>query len=484
LKKEGRIIMTEKSKKPTGGLYPYADRLGVIRSFPEKGRPRDEILRELSEVAKEEDSFWQTGQCSGTMYCGDTDHYAFLNEVYSNYSHVNALQRDICPSATRFEGEITAMALDLMHAEAALGEDPDERPCGSVTSGGTESIITSVLMYRDRARKLQGITQPELILPETAHPAFEKGAHLFDVKVIHIPVDPITTLVDVDAVRNAVNDNTVMIVGSAGNYPYGTIDPIEELSKIAVENNVGLHVDGCLGGFILPWGERLGYDIPVFDFRLPGVTSISADTHKYGFGLKGTSVLLCRTRSLRHFQYFATPEWPGGKYNSPGIAGSRSGGLMAAAWASMVSLGQEGYLQYAKAIFETAFAMQDVVREHPELRMMGDPTFCFSFTSDEFDIYHVNDFMKERGWRFNGQQFPNAIHMCVTRPQTQPGVVERFKTDLEAAVAYAKNPATEVPKTAAIYGGYPKENPAAQDMVMGILFKYLDQCQDLPPEND
>ncbi|MFP6654298.1 MAG: aspartate aminotransferase family protein [Myxococcota bacterium] len=477
--------MSKKNDNPTRGLYPYAERFGVLRGFPEKGRPRDEILRELSEVAQEEDSFWQTGQCSGTMYCGDTDHYAFLNEVYANYSHVNALQRDICPSATRFEGEITAMALDLMHADAAYpdgGDDPEKRPCGSVTSGGTESIITSVLMYRDRARKEQGITQPELILPETAHPAFEKGAHLFDLKVVRIPVDPITTLVDVDAVRSAINANTVMIVGSAGNYPYGTIDPIEELSKLAVENNVGLHVDGCLGGFILPWGERLGYDIPVFDFRLPGVTSISADTHKYGFGLKGTSVLLCRNRTLRRYQYFATPEWRGGKYNSPGIAGSRSGGLMAAAWASMVSLGQEGYLKYAKAIFETSFAMQDIVRSHPELKMMGDPTFCFSFRSEPFDIYHVNDFMKDRGWRFNGQQFPNAIHMCVTRPQTQPGVVERFGTDLGEAIAYAHKPASEVPRSAAIYGGYPKENPAAQGMVMDILFKYLDQCQDLPPE--
>ncbi|HIG72522.1 MAG: aminotransferase class V-fold PLP-dependent enzyme [Myxococcales bacterium] len=473
--------MTEKTRKPAGGLYPYADRLGVIASFPEKGRPRDEILRELNDVAKEEDSFWQTGQCSGTMYCGDTDHYAFLNEVYSNYSHVNALQRDICPSATRFEGEITAMALDLMHASAARGEDSNERPCGSVTSGGTESIITSVLMYRDQARKEKGITQPELILPTTAHPAFEKGAHLFGLKVVHIEVNPETTLVEVDAVRAAINKNTAMIVGSAGNYPYGTIDPIEGLSALALEHGIGLHVDGCLGGFILPWGERLGYDIPVFDFRLPGVTSISADTHKYGFGLKGTSVLLCRTRSLRHFQYFATPEWPGGKYNSPGIAGSRSGGLMAAAWASMVSLGQEGYLKYAKAIFETAFAMQDIVRLHPELKMMGNPTFCFSFTSNEFDIYHVNDFMKEREWRFNGQQFPNAIHMCVTRPQTQPGVVERFGKDLAEAVTYAKNPTNETPKSAAIYGGYPKEDPAANEMIMGILFKYLDQCQDLPP---
>ncbi|MCP5060723.1 MAG: aspartate aminotransferase family protein [bacterium] len=464
-----------------GDLYPYAERLGVIRRFPEKGRPRQEILNELREIAGEEDSFWQTGQCSGTMYCGDTEHYAFLNEVFSEYAHVNALQRDICPSATRFESEITAMALDMMNADAAVGEGDDARACGSVTSGGTESILTSVLMYRDKFRAEGGITEPEMILPSTAHPAFEKGAHLFGVKVIHVPVDPESTLVDVDLVCDQINENTIMIVGSAGNYPYGTIDPIEELSGLAAERNIGLHVDGCLGGFILPWGQQLGYDIPVFDFRLPGVTSISADTHKYGFGLKGTSVLLCRDRALRRYQYFATPEWPGGKYNSPGIAGSRSGGLLASAWASMVSLGREGFLGYAKAIFETSFAMQDLVNSHPELKMMGKPTFCFSFSSDRFDIYHVNDFMKERGWRFNGQQYPNAIHMCVTRPQTQPGVVEKFAEDLDAAVKYALDPPNEAPISAAIYGGLPAEIPGAQEMVKGILFKYLDSCQDLPP---
>jgi glutamate/tyrosine decarboxylase-like PLP-dependent enzyme len=464
-----------------GDLYPYAERFGVIDAFPEKGRPREEILRELQEVASEEDSFWQTGQCSGTMYCGDTEHYAFLNEVFSHYSHVNALQRDICPSATRFEGEISAMALDLMNASAAVGEGEDARPCGSVTSGGTESIITSVLMYRDKFRAERGITEPEMILPSTAHPAFEKGAHLFGVKVVHVPVDPESTLVDVERVREQINENTIMMVGSAGNYPYGTIDPIEALSDLAVERGVALHVDGCLGGFILPWGQQLGYDIPVFDFRLAGVTSISADTHKYGFGLKGTSVLLCRDRALRRYQYFATPEWPGGKYNSPGIAGSRSGGLLASAWASMVSLGREGYLRYARAIFETSFAMQDVVKSHPELKMMGKPTFCFSFSSDRFDIYHVNDFMKQRGWRFNGQQYPNAIHMCVTRPQTQPGVVEKFAEDLAAAVKYALDPPNEAPISAAIYGGVPKEVPGIQEMVKGALFKYLDSCQDLPP---
>ncbi len=483
-KEDNPMGTVSKGSGPMGDLYPYAKRFGVIDSFPEKGRPRDEILRELEEVGAEEDSFWQTGQCSGTMYCGDTEHYAFLNEVFSGYSHVNALQRDICPSATRFEGEITAMALDLMHADAARGSEADQRPCGSVTSGGTESIITAVLMYRDKYRAERGISQPEMLLPTTAHPAFEKGAHLFGLKVVHVPIDPKTTQVDLDLVRSSVNENTVMLVGSAGNYPYGTIDPIEELSAIAVEHAVGLHVDGCLGGFILPWGERLGYDIPVFDFRLPGVTSISADTHKYGYGLKGTSVLLCRDRALRRHQYFATPEWPGGKYNSPGIAGSRSGGLLASAWASMVNLGQEGYLRYAKAIFETSFAMQDAVRSHPELEMMGKPTFCFSFSSPQFDIYHVNDFMKERGWRFNGQQYPNAIHMCVTRPQTQPGVVERFAEDLAAAVKYALAPANETPVSAAIYGGVPNEVPGVQDMVKGVLFDYLDACQDLPDPDD
>ena len=271
-----------------------------------------------------------------------------------------------------------------------------------------------------------------------------------------------------------------MLVGSAANYPYGTIDPIAELSAIAESSGVGLHVDACLGGFILPWGEQLGYDIPVFDFRLPGVTSISADTHKFGFGLKGTSTLLCRSHELRRYQYFMTPDWPGGKYNSPGIAGSRSGGLIAATWASMVSLGREGYMRYAKAIFETSFAMQKAVREHAELRMMGTPSFCFSFTSDVFDIYHLNDFMKERGWRFNGQQYPNAVHMCVTRPQTQPGVVEQFVEDLGGAVAYALDPPNPSPRSAAIYGGVPKDLPGVDEMVKAMLVDYIDSCQDLP----
>ncbi len=170
------------------------------------------------------------------------------------------------------------------------------------------------------------------------------------------------------------------------------------------------------------------------------MTSLSADTHKYGYALKGTSVLTFRDKSLRNSQYFFQTDWSGGKYCSPGMEGSRSGGLLAATWASMVHLGREGYRRYAQAIFETAEAMREAVCSHPELRILGEPSFLFSFTAEEFDVYHVNDFMRERGWRFNGQQYPNALHMAVTRPQTQPGVSERFAADLADAVAYARDP--------------------------------------------
>jgi len=436
------------------GLYPYAGEYGVVTKFPEQGLGHEEILGQLRSMAKREDGLWEDGKCSGSIYCGDHDHYAFLNEVFGLFSHMNALQRDMCPSMNRFESEIIAMTLDMLHGDAVSAHDPSQRACGALGFGGTESILNAMLAYRDHAQAKRGVSRAQMIWPDTAHPAFTKAAHLFGIEVVVAPTDPVTTQVDVDFVRDAVNDQTVVIIGSAGNYPYGTIDPIAELSEIAVERGVGLHVDGCLGGWILPWGQDLGYpDIPVFDFRLPGVTSISADTHKYGYGLKGTSVLAWRDKSYRQHHYYLRGDWKGGAYASPGLAGSRSGGLIAATWASMVSLGRKGYRERAQRIFDTAFAMQAAVRSQPDLKLMGRPTFCFSFRSDTFDIYHVNDFMRPRGWRFNGQQSPSAIHMCVTGPQTQPGVVEAFGRDLAEAVAYARQPPQPTPKSSGIYGG-------------------------------
>jgi sphinganine-1-phosphate aldolase len=459
--------------------YPYADRYEVHRRLPDHGRARSDVLAELREMATEEDTTWETGKVSGTMYCGDHEHYAFMNEAFGLFAHVNVLQRDICPSATKFEGEIIAMTLDLLHADAV----GDGSPCGLVTSGGSGSIAHAMLAYREHARTERGLTgRLNVVKPETAHPAFDKACHLFDIELRQVPVDPDTTQVRPADVAAAIDEHTIAIIGSACNYGYGTIDPIEGLSDLALERGVGLHVDGCLGGWILPFGQELGYDVPVFDFRLPGVTSISADTHKYGYAFKGTSVCAFRDAAYRRSQYFYLTDWTGGKYCSPGIEGSRSGGLLAATWAAMVSIGRGGYLNYARQIFETADMMKAAVASQPDLRIIGSPTFCFSFTSDHFDIYHVNDFMKLRGWRFNGQQYPNAIHMAVTRPQTQEGVVESFAVDLGEAVAYAREHAGEAPSSAAVYGGVVGGiTDEADGFIRMVMADMMDHQQAVPP---
>jgi glutamate/tyrosine decarboxylase-like PLP-dependent enzyme len=455
--------------------YPYADQFEMHRTLPEHGTEQDAILAMLASMSETENRVWETGQCSGTMYCGDHDHYDFLNKAFANFSYVNSLQRDMCPSSTKFEAEIIAMTLDLMGASAINASVPG----GLVTSGGSASIAHAMLAYRESTNATTA--RPNVIKPETAHPAFDKACHLFGIELRVAPVDPITTQVDVEWVKSHIDRNTVAIVGSAGNYGYGTVDPIRELGAIALEHEIGLHVDGCLGGFILPFGRELGYDIEAFDFSVPGVTTISADTHKYGYALKGTSVLCFADERLRNSQYFYLTDWSGGKYCSPGMDGSRSGGLLAATWAAMVHLGRTGYREYAKAIFAASSAMQDAVRAHDALRIMGKPSFLFSFTSDEFDIYHVNDFLRTRGWRMNGQQYPNAIHMAVTRPQTQPGTVERWTQDLEDAVRYAHEHRDATPASGAIYGGVTGGPTDEADAVIKMFMAaMMDQQMSLP----
>ena len=454
--------------------FPYAERFAPHHALPEVGEERQDVLAALAAMAAAEDPTWESGQCSGTMYCGDHDHYAFLNKAFANFSYVNSLQRDMCPSSTKFESEIIAMTLDLLGASHVTGT----KPAGLVTSGGTGSILHAVLAYRD-ARP--DVARPNIIKPETAHPAFAKAGHLFGVEVRVAPVDPLTTQVDLDWVREHVDDSTLALVGSACNYGYGTIDPIRELGELALERGVGLHVDACLGGFLLPFGRELGYDIEAFDYSVPGVTTISADTHKYGYALKGTSVVTFADQRLRNAQYFYQTDWSGGKYCSPGMDGSRSGGLLAATWAAMVSLGREGYRRYAADIFATAAAMREAVAEHDALRVMGRPTFLFSITSDEFEIYHVNDFLRTRGWRLNGQQYPNAIHMAVTRPQTQAGVVERWRADLADAVAYASTKGFAPAASGSIYGGVAGGSTSEVDEVVRFFMAdMMDHQMSLP----
>jgi sphinganine-1-phosphate aldolase len=458
--------------------YPYRDDYPVLRAMPETGRDRSEVLAELHTIAAQEDQAWESGQCSGTIYLGNTEHYDFLSDVFGQFAHQNALQRDMCPSATRFEGEILAMALDLMHADAASATGTT--PAGLVTSGGTDSILHAMLCYREDARA-RGVERPTIIKPETAHPAFTKAAHLFGMDLRVVPADPTTTLVDPAVVAAEIDANTAVIVGSAGNYPYGTVDPIADLGALAAHAGVGLHVDGCLGGFILPFAEELGYAVPQFDFRVPGVTSISADTHKYGYGLKGTSTVLFRDKALRNRSYFFVPDWSGGKYFSPGMAGSRSVGLLASTWASMVTLGRAGYRERARGILEVAAGLADAVRSQPSLRLVGDSPFVVAFASDEIDIYHVNDAMRARGWRFNGLQYPNALHIAVTGPQLQDGVVQRFSSDLAASVEYAVEREGTPAQSAALYGGVPGGlTPAASMFITAVMTQMMDAQQTVP----
>jgi sphinganine-1-phosphate aldolase len=445
-------------------LKPYKGKFKEFTKLPEFGRSRAEILCDLEAMRDVEESHWKDGYVSGGVYHGDQEHIEFLNKVYALNSQSNPLHSDVWPSINKFEAEIVAMTADML---GGAGQDV----CGTLSSGGTESIMLAMKTYRDWARETKGITQPEMIAPVTAHAAFDKASQYFNIKMVHIPIDE-NFRADVNAARKAVNKNTVVIVGSAPSFPHGAIDPIEELSELAREHGIGFHTDACLGGFVLPWAEKLGYPVPKFDFCLPGVTSMSADTHKYGYAAKGTSVVLYRGEELRHFQYYTSTEWPGGLYFSPTFAGSRPGALSAACWAALTSIGADGYMSATKKILETAAIIKKGVDEIPELHVNGDPLFVVSFASETVNIYKVLDYMSHKKWSLNGLHKPTCIHLCVTLRHTQPGVAERFLADLREAVEYVKAHPEEKGSMAPVYGM--AATLPLRGMVSDLLKKYLD----------
>ena len=257
-------------------LKPYRDDTVSHARLPDAGLERAAILHEMSELRDREQARWRDGFVSGAVYHGDDDHVDFLNQVYALTSQTNPLHADVWPSIAKYEAEIVAMTAAMLGAEQT-----SDAICGVVSSGGTESILLAMKTYRDRARIERGITQPEMIVPVTAHAAFDKAAQYFNIKPVRVPVDG-DYRADVAAARTAINRNTVVIVGSAPCFPYGVIDPIAELSQLALDHAVGFHTDACLGGFLLPWTAELGYPVPPFDFRLPGVTSLSAEIFHSG----------------------------------------------------------------------------------------------------------------------------------------------------------------------------------------------------------
>lgn len=449
-------------------LKPYKGKFDTYAQLPSSKIDKAKILSDIKSMSEIEHEKWNNGKVSGGIYHGDPEHIDFLNQVYALHSQSNPLHADLFPSAGKFESEIVSMAAYFLGK--ATREDNQE-VCGTVSSGGTESILLAMKTYRDKAKEEQGIEHPEMILGANAHTAFDKAAQYFGIKQVKLPLTD-NLLMDVNAVKKAINKNTIVIVGSAPSFPHGLIDSIQELSDLALQHQIGFHTDCCLGGFILPFAEKVGYEIPAFDFRLPGVTSISIDTHKYGYASKGTSICLYRNYALRHYQYFTTTDWPGGLYHSPTLAGSRPGALSAACWAAMVSIGEQGYIEAADAILKTAQYIKQEVKKIPEIELMGDPLWVLAFRSSKLNIYEVLDQMGQKGWNLNGLQKPACFHIALTLTHTRGDVKERFVADLKNAVAYViANPGNKE-GMAPVYGL--AANLPFRGMISDILKSYLD----------
>jgi sphinganine-1-phosphate aldolase len=431
-------------------LRPYRGRYSSHAHLPAQGVDSARILQEMQALAEHEQERWQRGFVSGAVYHGDANHVELLSRVYALHSQSNPLHADVWPSASKYEAEVVSMTAELLGA-SALPRAAGQRVCGTVTSGGTESILLAMKAYRDQARERRGISRPEIVTAETAHAAFDKAAEYFGIRRVNVPVAA-NYAANVAAMRAAITRNTIALVASAPAFPHGIIDPVEELAALARERGVGLHVDACLGGFVLPFARELGYPVPPFDFGVRGVTSMSADTHKYGYAAKGTSVVLYAGEELLHHQYFIATDWPGGLYFSPTLSGSRPGALSAACWAALVHMGHAGYLEATRKVLEAAARIRTGIEQIPGLRVLGQPLWVIAFAADGFDIYRVLDAMSQRGWSLNGLHRPACLHLCVTLRQTEPGVVERFLADLEASVADARKATRKTPGMAPVYG--------------------------------
>ncbi|KAH6656773.1 sphingosine-1-phosphate lyase [Truncatella angustata] len=398
-------------------------------SLPKEPWTDEAVRTELETLSSMDHTRWEDGYVSGAVYHGEEELIKLQTEAYGKFTVANPIHPDVFPGVRKMEAEVVAMVLSMFNAPSTAA--------GVSTSGGTESILMACLSARNKAYAERGITEPEMILPETAHTAFRKAGEYFKIKVHLVPCPAPTHQVDVHRVSRLVNRNTVLLVGSAPNFPHGIIDDIAGLSKLALRRRIPLHVDCCLGSFLVPFLDKAGFETEPFDFRLKGVTSISCDTHKYGFAPKGNSTVLYRTSELRTYQYFVSPDWSGGVYASPGIAGSRPGALIAGCWASMMKVGEPGYIDACVKIVGTAKKISEHIVTSPplsaELEIIGRPLVSVvAFTARNLNIYDIADGMSGKGWHLNALQNPPAIHVAVTMPIVK--VWEKLVADLEAVI--------------------------------------------------
>ncbi len=416
-----------------------------MKTIPENGLDHNDILDEMRGYGKGDVNYRDSKTWSLVYHLND-EHTDFLKQAYGLYFSENGLNPMAFQSLKRFETDIINMTAQMLYG--------DKKTVGTLTSGGTESCLLPVLTYRDMAKAKRKLPfKPEMIAPESIHVAWSKAAKYFGVKIIYAPLKS-DFRVDVEAVRKLINRRTIMLVGSAPSYPHGVIDPIEELSSVALQYDLPLHVDSCLGGFLLPFIEKNGGAVPPFDFRVPGVTSISADVHKYGFAAKGASTVLYRDMKYMKHQFFVHEDWPGGVFASPALLGTRPGGAFAAAWAALHALGESGYRENAKQIMDITRSLQKGIKAIDGLKVLGQPdmsVFAYGSTDEQVNIFAVGDQMESKGWQIDRLQKPEALHVMVVPGHSR--IIDDYLTDLAQAVEFVRSkPELASKGNAAMYG--------------------------------
>ncbi len=390
-------------------------------NLPIEGKTRADVMASL-EQSMAGDLAWQEGRTFSLVYGAGAEHLRLLREAYSLFMATNGLGAGrIFKSLATLEEELVSMSAELLGGAGCPG---------NVTSGGSESIILGVRAAHERARaERPRVTRPTLVLPASAHPAFDKAALIFGIRNVRTPLTK-DYVADVQAMADAVTDDTIGLVASAPNYPFGTMDPVSAIAEIARRHALHLHVDACVGGFALPFLRKLGQPVPSFDFAVPEVSTISADLHKYGFAARGTSLILYRDQALQRRVGFQLDDWAGGPYRTPTMAGSRPGGMIAAAWAVFQHYGEAGFLELNRTMLDTSLRLRRGIEAIPGFHVLGDPAmYVWGFASDTLDVMAVADAMAERHW-YLGRQLttPPSLHVVLT-PIHAP-VVDDFLRDL------------------------------------------------------
>lgn len=410
-------------------------------TLPETGREWPAIKVEM-EGRGAGDAKWRDGKTAVYVFNAGDDIAAVQKEAYGAFMSENGLGPLAFPSLARMEAEVIEMALGLLHG-------PDGAT-GAMTSGGTDSITMAIKTARDYARSQgRAVERANIILPQSAHLAFDKASHLMDIQVRRIPIKTDGTYqADPDAMGAACDADTIMLVGSAPNFPHGIIDPIEELGAVAAAKDVWLHVDACVGGYFAPFARMNGVAVPPFDFEVPAVMSMSADLHKYGYAAKGASTVLFRSGELYAHMPFDMAQWSGAPMKTPTLAGTRPGGAIAAAWAVMNYLGVEGYRRLQGEVCATRERVEAGVKALG-CEVLGQPLLgLIAFRHPDHHSFAIYGEIYRRGWFTSVTKEPPSLHLMLSPKHAE--VVEEYLADLKAAIATVAA-GEDGPKVAARY---------------------------------